>query len=589
MGPAEGLTVTATNASARLTMPPWLWVWLAGYLLPGVYGEIGGIHSAIVTYFRPPGTSAPLPRGLATVGLLSAIFETLVNAMVAAGLVVVIFPQLRGRWVEWRFKLASDDPALTDMQQFVASQDPSIELTVSLRADQMARIYPVGWRRARIAVFRPLTVLWEGDPEAAKAILLHEAAHGRQGDHLIMGLGSPFVWLVRIGAPAYVLLSLIPATVYLAAGGGMASFATSAPDAVLIPAAILLPVTALWLAEFHADQQAAHAIGPDALRKALLPTSGRRASLATRAIALLSHPPRRLRLRFAAASPAGAVALMAVWPAALVALFLLLLGMDALGPLWSSLTRRIADVFLKSAVHALAVEGRPVLITTAVVLLAWPALTVLWERLWSSEPRLGRIPPWPPYLATACLPIGLLLLSLAPPGQPARRCSVRPDGGTAARLFTDHRLGARRRHRTNHRGADGVHPVHARHAGRRRQEGDSRRRATPGYRSTSGARQPATRRRPCQLYGSHDRLPHRRAGVHGRQHPSRQENGGRGHKSVPQVRQGAPRLHGSAASGDLTHTDALGRARDRASELIIDLSPCPGFTGEHWPDRTSHS
>lgn len=316
----------------------------------------------------------------------------------------------------WRFKLAPYDQrvVMTEMQRFVEAYDPSIRLRVSLRADQMARIYPVGWRSARIAVFRPLTVLWHRDRRAAQAILLHEVAHRRHGDQLIMGLGSPFVWLIRIGAPAYLLLSLIPATVYLGTGGGMASFATGAPDAALIPATILLPVTALWLAEFHADQQAAQAIGPDALRRALLSASGPRASLAARAIALLSHPPRRLRLRRAAAPPSGAVALMAVWPAALAALFLLLLGMDTLGVPWSSFTRRIADVFLKSAVHALAAEGRPVLIVTAVVLLAWPALTALWERLWSSGPRPGRNPPWWPYLATACLPIGLLLLSLAP-------------------------------------------------------------------------------------------------------------------------------------------------------------------------------
>lgn len=434
--------MAVTNASPRLTMPPWLWVWLAGYLLPGIPGQIGGIHYAIATYFRPPGTSAPLPTGLATVELLSAIFEALVNALAAAGVVVVIFPQLRGSWVERRFNLVDPDDqrdvisdamreVIAEMQRFVDGQfvdghAQSIRLRVSLRVDQMARIYPVGWRTARIAVFRPLMALWEskreGDREAAKAILLHEVAHGRQGDHLITGLGSPFVWLVRIGAPAYLLLSLIPATVYLAAGGDMASFATSAPDVVLIPATIFLPVTALWLAEFHADQQAAQAIGPGALQRALLPASGPGASLAARAIALLSHPPRRLRLRRAAAPRSGAVVLMAAWPAALATLFLLLLGMDMLGVPWLSIMRRIADVWLKSMVHALAVEGRPVLIATAVVLLAWPALTAPWERLWSSRltrphtPRSGRNnPPWWPYLATACLPIGLLLLSLAPP------------------------------------------------------------------------------------------------------------------------------------------------------------------------------
>jgi Zn-dependent protease with chaperone function len=209
----------------------------------------------------------------------------------------------------------------------VNSRDPSVSLRVTIRADQMARIYPVGWRSARIAVFRPLPALWRRDREAAQAILLHEVAHRRQGDQLIVGLGSPFVALMRIWAPAYLLLVLIPVTVYLAAGGGtLAPYiaASSIMQAVLIPAEIILPVTALWLAEISADQMAAQAIGSGAVRHVLQAAAESRTSRIARAMALPSHPPRRLRLRLAAARPTGTVGLVATWPAALVAWFLVL-------------------------------------------------------------------------------------------------------------------------------------------------------------------------------------------------------------------------------------------------------------------------
>lgn len=403
------------------TMPPWLWVWLAGYLLATMPQEISLLHFTIVTYF---GHESALPgiagHGLATVERLSLIFDLVIYAVIVAGAVAALFPHLRGRWVEWRFNLASDDrPIMTEMQRFVSSHDPSISLRVTIRSDQMARLYPVGWRRARIAVFRPLPALWRRDREAAQAVLLHEVAHRRQGDQLIVGLGSPFVMLMRIWVPAYLLLVLVPVSVYLVSGGSvLAPFIaiSSIMQAVLIPAEIFLPVTALWVAELGADQTAAHAIGSDAVRQALRATAGRsRASVLARALALLSHPPRRLRLRLAAARPAGTAGLVAVWPAALVAWLLVLpVALTVPALLLLGFPAGLMEAGLRAATHTLLADGRPVVIATAILLLAWPVLAYPWERLWSSAPRLSRHQPWWPYLAAAILPLGMLLVSVAP-------------------------------------------------------------------------------------------------------------------------------------------------------------------------------
>jgi hypothetical protein len=419
------MTMTASSAAQSRsavtapTVPPWLWVWLAGYLLATMPQQISLLHFTIVTFFGHESVVLSQASGFVTVERLTLIFDLLIYAVIVAGAVAVMFPHLRGRWVEWRFKLASDDrPVMTEMQRFVSSHDPSISLRVTIRSDQMARIYPVGWRSARIAVFRPLPALWRRDREAAQAVLLHEVAHRRQGDQLIVGLGSPFVMLMRIWVPAYLLLVLIPVTVNLAVGGGIVALFTAVLNSMqvaLIPAAVFLPVTALWLAELGADRMAAQAIGSEAVRRALRATAEPRASLVARALALLSHPPRRLRLRLAAARPAGTAGLVAVWPAALAAWLLALpVALTVSTLLLLGFPVGLMETGLRAATHTLLAYGRPVVIATAIVLLAWPVLAYPWERLWSSAPSPSHRQPWWPYLAAASLPIGMLLVSLAP-------------------------------------------------------------------------------------------------------------------------------------------------------------------------------
>jgi hypothetical protein len=183
--------------------------------------------------------------------------------------------------------------------------------------------------------------------------------------------------------------------------------------ATVIPGAVLLPATALWLAELSADQVAAQAAGSSAVRRALQATAGSRASLLARTLALLSHPPRRLRL--AAARPAGAAALVAVWPVALV-LWLLLLpfALTVAALLLDGLPLSEMGPGLKIGAHQLLAYGRPLALATALLLLAWPVVEYPWQRLWSAPPHTSQRQPWWPYLTAAVLPVALLVLSLVP-------------------------------------------------------------------------------------------------------------------------------------------------------------------------------
>ena len=303
------------------------------------------------------------------------------------------------------------------MQLFASQYDPSIRLRATIRDDQMAGIYPVSWRTARIAVFRPLPELWRRDREAAQAILLHEVAHRRHGDQLVVGLGSPLVWFMRIWVPAFALLALAPAVVYAALGGGLLTQAVAGQGALqlLQPIALLiLPVTALWLAELDADLVTAQALGAEPVRRALAATGDTRASLAARLARSLSRPPRRLRLRYAASRPPGTSTLLAAWPAALIAQLLVIIAGAAIAYLLISQSPHDIGRDLLAGTRQFLLSNRILIVAAIILLLLWPVLARPWRRLWSSSPGPDGRQPWRPYLAAAVVPVALLALSLTP-------------------------------------------------------------------------------------------------------------------------------------------------------------------------------
>jgi hypothetical protein len=395
-------------------MPPWLWLWLAGDLAVLIPAEISNERRQIALYTGhgeiAPQVTAGTPY---TLLLLFTILSGLTYVIFAAGVIATVFPQLRGRLVERRLGLApgeaDDDAVLAEMQLFAGQYDPSIRLRATARDDQMARIYPVSWRAARIAVFRPLPGLWRRDREAAQAVLLREMAHRRHGDQLVAGLASPLVWLMRRWGPVFLVLALAPVVVYAALGGGLLTQAVAGQGALqlLQPVGLLiLPVTALWLAELDADRVAARVLGAGPVRRALEATRG------TGLPGLLSQPPRRLR--DAAYSPAGTFALLAVWPAALVAQLLVIVAGAAIAYLLISQSLPDTGRDLLAGTHEFLLGNQILIIAAVILLLLWPLLARSWDRLWSGWPGPDGRQPWRPYLAAAVIPAALLAVSLAP-------------------------------------------------------------------------------------------------------------------------------------------------------------------------------
>jgi hypothetical protein len=428
----------AGRARGGQVMPPWLWLWLVGDLAVLIPAEIS-YGSYLITLLTGHGDISPqVTAGTSyKLLLLFTIVAGLTCGALAVGVIATMFPGLRARWVERRYpdadwdaldasggdEAASDWAALVrsrlaQMQEFVDQHDPSIRVRAVAGGDQLAGVYPVGWRAAWIAVFTPLFPLWDQDRAAAQAILLHEVALRRHGDQFVVGLSSPLVRLLRIWVPVFGLLTVAPLIIYVALGRGLLTQAVSGRGAQLLlqPAALLiLPVAALWLAELNADQVTARILGGEALRNALAIT---RESRLARSLRLLSRPPRRLRLRYAAPRRAGTFTVLAAWPVALVVQLLVIIAGALIAYLLVSQSPHDIGTNVLAGTHEFLGSDRILIIAAIVLLLCWPVLARPWGQLWSSVPGPDLDPerrqPWRPYLAAAAVPVALLVLSVAP-------------------------------------------------------------------------------------------------------------------------------------------------------------------------------
>ncbi|WP_214106760.1 M48 family metalloprotease [Acrocarpospora catenulata] len=422
--PAERLPAErdTTAQGTGWMLPPWLWFYFLGVSAPAVPGMVASVQedadgvASIIGYL-----TANANQAVAALFTGAGLMEFFPAVLLLAGIAGVLFPGTRGRWAERRHALRpSDDPAIIEMAAVVQRHAPTVELRLGGRFDRLARVYPTGWRTARIAVHPPLIRLWHADREAATAVLLHEVAHLRQGDHLIVGLASPFLWLVRVWSVLLTLLVLIPVTIYVFVGGPEAPMVllSLVRNVATIPIALILPVAGLWVAELSADRFAIQETSPAALRRALGPV-GPRTGLPARVgglLDLLTHPPRRLRLRAAAGWPHGTAALAALWPAALVVriVAIALFGLVAHQLNGSSATEALGEV--GRGLRADLDGAQPLLVEMIVLLVNWPLLAPLWIRIWTSASMARQ--RFAPYLVSALVPAVLAAGSLTTGEQP---------------------------------------------------------------------------------------------------------------------------------------------------------------------------
>ncbi|RFA26271.1 hypothetical protein CAI21_17490 [Alkalilimnicola ehrlichii] len=396
---------------AGLQAPPWLWIWIALFIwrAPDWFSHFRGSIRALLSI---PYTGELYSSGFSRLVLTPTILEALPTATLALAIIALLFPQLRARWVERRYALAElskDYPsaAVREVQTFIHERAPRVEIKWQLaESRRIARVYPTRYTNDTLAIFGGLLRVWRRNRPAGEAILLHELAHHRHRDAILMGVASPLRALVGLWVPVALGLALLVWAVESA--GILATQPLPGGDSPLreilgrlflqiIPALVpiiitvllwtlalfIVPVVGVWCAELNADRFAiARESKPGALSHWLSQQREpeRRMGWLVQRIA---HPPLGLRCWMAhnAHRPVSLVILLLLFPAAYVVRLTLLIvwgvlahlvgGMPA-SQLAETVPRWIAS-YLDSMAYTLTLLG--------VAMLLWPLLVALRRRL----------------------------------------------------------------------------------------------------------------------------------------------------------------------------------------------------------------
>ena len=191
-----------TAAGGRLiTLPPWLWIWLAWYLwwlarhLPFRLAEIRDELGVAARVSALEGSSTVYML------LIAEAASSIPTLIMMLGVSLVALPALRGRWLERNWRLSAELPssdAAGAVADYVAQRAPDLALRWNLaRGSQVAFVYPLGLRRDALAIFGGLLVLWRRDRKMAESVVDHELGHHVRREALIFGSGSLIEWAAR--------------------------------------------------------------------------------------------------------------------------------------------------------------------------------------------------------------------------------------------------------------------------------------------------------------------------------------------------------------------------------------------------------
>jgi hypothetical protein len=402
--------------------------------------------------------------------VLPGIAELLPVVMLLAGVVCVLLPHLRKRYVEHRYNLAFPSaitPAIKEIIELVEEYAPGIKVNLK-RGDQIAFTYATGYRKSAIAIFAGLVKMWRRDREAAKAVLLYELGHCRHGDVLMVGAGSFFETLLNAWLPFLVLFFLIPSVL---AFGWMAIasfqdqwqlaqqmselnrqaedinaqmralgldpvavptqenwvlgwiglqfrnlFLVEIPGSISIifsllvftPIVIASPLIATWCAEFNADQfVVSEQQSPEPLLRGLEFVSPK-LSRWTWLTSRLSHPPTRLRQWMAryGRAPKPILVVLLLFPLSYL-IKLVFLNMRAIAASFGVFSFKELMQLLPEWNATGLSSLAPLLLGTGVVLLLYPRLAAVWEGLFCKERRTANPPSYKEYAIAATITGGL--------------------------------------------------------------------------------------------------------------------------------------------------------------------------------------
>jgi Zn-dependent protease with chaperone function len=421
--------------SASISVP-WLWFWLVTYILyvPAIFNNF--IISPLQSIFFGDGRSALRSffteysvRGVGVVELVPYI-------IVMLGIIFLLFPKQRAARLERKYRLKDiDTEQLPEIRAFLECYAPKLKIKVNLaQMDQYAFVYPTGYRSFAIAIFGPLARLWRQDPEAAKAVLLHEVAHYRSGDGHIQGTGSLFTSYLRSWLLIFLVSLVLPLTLNLIKVSITAvfqffreGFFTSIPGLLLglvgtfIPSLILtllseflgtlsiifLPLMGIWIAEINADFYAAQVVGDAGAVQRALRYVGKRPSFFIWLLRRMTHPPEFIRRVISGLRDGQlklSIILMMIPLAYLARILIILVQLIVMQMVNSYPIAVILNEFGK------ALSGLSgTLLFVVLLFLIWSWLAPRWQSIFTHV-REGAIVQKTPYFLASGLTFGLLLV-----------------------------------------------------------------------------------------------------------------------------------------------------------------------------------
>ncbi|HLI07809.1 MAG TPA: M48 family metalloprotease [Ktedonobacteraceae bacterium] len=312
-----------------------------------------------------------------------------------------------------------------DLVAFVRHAAPDLQIKTNLRrSDRQAFIYPLRYRKAAIAIFRPIVLLWYNERKRAeaKAILLHEIAHYQHGDALVVGEGSFLDIGLNWWLPIFLVFGLIP-MIFLWAEQSINFVQSSTGSGNLSPtllhelidaltiflpgwllilieeilqtiSLILLPLLAFWCIELNADQAVLSTLhsGEDIIRA--LAQFKAPSSWQDRLFALATHPPRSLRRWIArnAGKREGIWLLLMSFPLAAFSLLLGVVPLFIVQVSQESVFHNHTDLLQSLAVDigSTLVNLAPLWGVTAIILLVWPLVNSFWMRIFAGPEEIRR-------------------------------------------------------------------------------------------------------------------------------------------------------------------------------------------------------
>jgi Zn-dependent protease with chaperone function len=423
------LTVDRISKHRGGSLPPWLWFWL-GVSAVALPAHLDLWRQMLNGILYGSGTAfAGQDFLLARAGVLAFALIYLVTDF---GILTVLTPWARAAYLEKRHHLSQSPPtlpALKEMNEFIQEHAPGLQVKNNLlRTNQLAFVYPLGYRRTAIAVFGGLIKLWRSDRRAAEAVLLHEIGHFRHGDVLIVGEGSFFEAFLKYGVPITLTAFLVTGftAIYASAAtfgpvneldwsdwlkAAIGMFPISATMWFSTVAISFLPYLAgFWCAEFNADRFAADTQGSPGNLVHAVDKLRHRIPWWRWFVFRLSHPPHRMRRRMALRSGRTTAVMLGLllFPTAVL-----------LGRLSDVISRMNLFLFASDYTLVSVLEYEltilvPFWLLMAALILLWPAVGRYWERLFCREGNEGVTFVWSSYktyLSSSLIMIAMLLSS----------------------------------------------------------------------------------------------------------------------------------------------------------------------------------